>query len=314
MNGKKANRAFLITILCYIGMVLAFAFLPIKAADSLVLNNLICEAIVILPILLFALASGEKLSSFLGFHKIKFSSVCMTGLFTFLSMPLLGLLNLITQLWVENEVAATMESYQAGQMPFLLLYLSVGLIAPVFEEAACRGAYYRSYRRMGGAWKGMFLSSLIFALMHMNFNQAAYAFAMGILAVLLVEASGSLWSSILYHGFVNGSQVILIYGVFRADPNAYSEQAAGMGTDILIYGIAFYLILTAVALPLAWAVLVWIGRNEGRDGALAEIWRERKEKKDKLLTIPFILALILCLAMMTGILFEAVMQIVKIKI
>ena len=313
MNGRKANWAFLATTVCYIGLAYTLAYFFPSVADSLVLSNLLCELVVILPVFLFAAASGEEMASFLGFHKMKISSMLMIGLFTFLSMPALSLFNLISQLWVENEVAAMMESQ--GQIPFGWLFLSVGVIAPVFEEIACRGFFYQSYRKAGGMFKAMLLSALIFALVHMNFNQAAYAFVMGILAVLLVEATGSLWSSILYHGLINGSQAILMYGILQGNPEAYSEQAAVITNDFLFYGIGVYVILTAIGLTLSWAVLVWLSNNEGRGGALSQILRERKEmqplpegefyvkKRDKVVTLPLIIACILCISVMTGVVF-----------
>lgn len=295
MNAKKANWAFLITMVCYLGMVyLVAAFFPMLG-DSLVLSNLLCELVVILPVFIFILASGERPAAFLEFHRMKTGSVLMTVLFAFLTVPALSLFNLISQIWVENEVAAMMESQQIGQMSFGLLYLSVGVIAPVFEEAACRGAFYRSYQRSGSAFKAMLLSALVFALVHMNFNQAAYAFVMGILAVLLVEATGSLWSSVLYHGVINGSQILLMYEALKVSPGVYSEQAGMVTTDFLLYAIGAYLILTAVTLPLSWAVLVWISAREGREGVLSQIWRKRKEKRDRMVTVPLLIAILLCL-------------------
>ena len=300
MNGRKANWAFLITIVGYIGMSCSLVLFFPELANSLFWSNLLCELVVILPVLIFIFVSGERPGAFLGFSKMKTGSALMTVLFSLLTMPALSLFNLISQLWVENEVAAMLESQQAGQMPFGLLYLSVGIIAPVFEEITCRGAYYRSYRKSGSAFKAMILSALLFALVHMNFNQAAYAFVMGILAVLLVEATGSIWSSILYHGVVNGSQILLMYEVLKTDPGIYSSQSEMITKDLLLYGIGAYLILTTVTLPLAWAVLVWISSHEGRDRVLSRIWKERKEKKDKMVTVPLVLALILCLGMITG--------------
>lgn len=309
MSSKKANWVFLITIVCYIGLMLAVAFLFPFLGESLVLGNLLCEVVIMLPIIIFTLASKEKPGDILRIHRIKFRSVPMIALFTLLSMPVLSLFNLITQLWVENEVAAALESYQAAQMPFLLMFLSMGIIAPVFEEITCRGAYYNSYRKSGSGFQAMLLSALIFAVVHMNFNQAAYAFIMGIFAVLLVEATGSIWSSVLYHAFINGSQVILLYSVLKDNPGAYSEQAALMTSDLLICAIAVYLFIAAVTLPLAWAVLVWIGRSEGRSRELAAIWQNRKEKKDKMVTVPFVLALILCIVVMTGLFYSLLLKI-----
>lgn len=310
MNSKKANWAFLITMTGYIGAALTITIFFPFIADNLVLTNLLCEIVVVLPVFIFVLASKEKVGAFLGFHRIKFRSVLMIGLFTFLSTPTLSLLNLITQIWVENEVGAVLEGQQ-DQLPFALMFLSVGVIAPVFEEIACRGAYYHSYRRSGSAFRAMILSAVIFALLHMNFNQAAYAFVMGIFSVLLVEATGSLWSSVLYHGFFNGSQVILLYMMPGEVTDVYGSQEM-ISADILLYGIGVYLIFAAVTLPLAWAVLVWISTVEGRSAALSGIWRQRKEKKDKMVTIPFVVTLILCLAVMTGIAYTMITRISQI--
>lgn len=310
MNSKKANWAFLITLFCYIGLIYVAAFLFPALMDNLFFSNFFVELTVIIPILVFALISGEKLDSFLGFHKIKISTVLKTVLFTFLTVPTLTLFNLISQLWVENEVAVMLEEQQAGQMSFGVLFLSVGIVAPVFEEIACRGAYYRSFCKSGSAFKAMLMSAAVFALVHMNFNQAAYAFVMGILAVLLVEATGSLWASVLYHGLINGSNALLMYGALKADPGIYSGQAVEVTNDFMIYGIAVYLVFAAVTLPLAWAVLVWIGTKEGRSDILTGIWKGRKEKKDKMVTVPFVLGLILCLSVMTGIFAHLMSQLI----
>lgn len=322
MNSKKANWAFLITIIGYFAVVMAIGMFFPFVIDNLVLSNLVCEAVVVLPVLIFVLASKEKLISFLGFHRIRFRSVLMIGLFTFLSMPVLTLLNLFTQIWVKNEVADVLSSQQ-GNLPFALMYLSIGIIAPIFEEIACRGAYYHSYCKSGSAFKAMILSAVIFALIHMNFNQAAYAFIMGIFAVLLVEATGSLWASVLYHGFINGSQVILFYTVLGESMDAYGEGME-ITPQLLMLAIGTYVLFVALTLPLAWAVLMWIGRVEGRSQVLSDIWTkrkqrmphfaglpDRKEKKGKMITLPFLLAVAFCLIIMTGLIEIILEQIVR---
>ena len=286
-------------------------FFP-SIVDNFVFSNFFAEVITLLPILIFMLATKEKLGSFLGFHRIKFRTILMIGLFTFLSTTVLTLANVISQIWVENEIGAVLADQQ-NQLPFLLMFLTAGVIAPVFEEVICRGAYYRSYCRSGSAFKAMIMSAIIFGLIHMNFNQAAYAFVMGIFAVLLVEATGSLWASILYHGFFNGGQVILLYALSAGNVDVYSEETV-LTTDLLLCAIGIYLLLAAVTLPLAWAVLVWIGRTEGRSAVLSSIWSQRKEKKDKMVTVPFVLTLILCFLIMTGILYSLLSALILLRI
>ena len=91
MNGKKANWAFLLEVLGYMALVFGLAWLWPGIMENLVLNNLLCEAVLSLPVLVFMLVSGEKPASFLGFHKMKIRSALMTVLFTFLTMPVLTL-------------------------------------------------------------------------------------------------------------------------------------------------------------------------------------------------------------------------------
>ena len=150
MNSKKANWAFLITIIVYIAFSFAMTIYFPWVTESLFLGNFLVEVVMILPILIFIFVSKEKPAAFLGFHKIKPGSIFMIALFTLLSMPLITLLNIFSQIWVDNEVTLMIDSMGMDQLPFWLLYLSLGIIAPVFEEIICRGGYYQSYKKSGG--------------------------------------------------------------------------------------------------------------------------------------------------------------------
>lgn len=297
MNGRKVNLAFLISIIVYIACVFGAACLFSPLMESIVFNNLLCESAIVLPGLVFALVTEQKPVEFLHFKKIRIGTLLALVPFTLFSMPVITLVNLISQFFVENEAASIMESYRIGSMPFLQLLFSVGIFGPFCEELICRGVYYRGYRKSGSVFKAMFLSALLFALVHMNINQAMYAFAMGVIAVLLVEATGSLWSSVIYHALINSSQVFLMYVMLKANPSAYSEAAGAMSTESMVFALGGYLIIVALTLPAAWALLVWMSGNEGRRGVLPSIWTERKKKEDKLVTVPLILAVILCVVM-----------------
>lgn len=302
MNSKKANRAFLISIILYIAVVNGAAFFLPKLITDLVVSNLLCEAAIGLPIIVFVLLSKEKTTEFLGFHKMKITTLLVIIPFTMLSSPLITLINLVSQFWVRNEAAAMMENYNAMQMPFWKLLFSIGIFAPICEEVICRGAYYRSYRKSGGMFRAMILSSLLFALVHMNLNQAMYAFAVGVLAVLLVEATGSLWASVIYHALINSSQVVLMHLSMKINPDVFSEATDIMTTDTMVLGVAGYLVITALTLPLAWALLVWISGNEGRKGTLPSVWRSRRcVKNDKMITVSLIAGVVICILMMLAV-------------
>lgn len=297
MNAKRANWAFLLTIIAYLLVSVLMVFLPDSVTSSLTLTNLMVEGVLMLPVLIIAAISKERLWDFFGFHKIKPGTILMIGLFTFFTSPVLTLVNAISLFWVENEAVSMLETYQVGNLPLPQFLLSMSVIAPICEEVTCRGGFYRSYRKSGGGVKAMLLSAVLFALIHMNFNQASYALIMGVLAVLLVEATGSVWSSIIYHGLINGGTSLIAYTALKSNPSVYAQQE--ITSELLMYTVGVYLVLAAVTLPIAFAVLVWISKHEGRES----FWRDMKikVKKDKLITIPLIVALILCLLVMTGI-------------
>ncbi|MBQ8878008.1 MAG: CPBP family intramembrane metalloprotease [Lachnospiraceae bacterium] len=280
MNGKKVTLAFIAAML--LDLLCAWViknYFP-QIADNLVLINLICEATILLPGLVFVFASGEKFSEFMGFHKIKPGTLFALIPFTMFTTPFITLLNLITQFFTENAAVNMMTDYNMAEMSLGQMFFSIAVFAPFCEELTCRGVYYRGYKKGIRAFWAMIVSSLLFGLMHMNINQAVYAFGMGILAVLLVEATGSIWSSVIYHGLVNGSQVILMYLMLKMDSGTYVEAASQqITTDMLVYSVALYLVITAVCLPLGWAILVWMGEHQGRPGVLRGIWEDKKIRR-----------------------------------
>lgn len=64
MNGRKVNLAFLISVLLYIGCVFALPLLLPRLFSNLVVNNLICETVMVMPGFLFMLFPGKSLQGF----------------------------------------------------------------------------------------------------------------------------------------------------------------------------------------------------------------------------------------------------------
>ena len=90
-----------------------------------------------------------------------------------------------------------------------LSFLSVVIVAPICEELMFRGLIYQGLRGLG-VWKAAVLSALMFALLHLNINQFAYAFVLGIILSLCVEITGSLYSSMILHFLINSRSVALL--------------------------------------------------------------------------------------------------------
>ncbi len=297
MNAKKVNWIFLAMVLLNITLVVLLLLMYPVFQLGIVANLIVSQIIILVPALIGVLAGRENLIEFAGFRKFKISSALMTVLFTFLFMPLVTLINMISMCFVDNAVAAV--SGEILDTPFFVIFTLMGILGPMSEELVCRGIVYHGYKRTGTMMQALLLSSMIFALMHMNFNQAAYAFAIGVAMVLLVEATGSIWSSILVHVTFNSQQVCLMYLVDYGEQQLQEAQEA-LTTDMMILAISVYLVIAAVTTSLAGCVLAWIAKNEKREDNLRAIWKTRKFKKEgKVITVPLLIAIVIVFFVMS---------------
>lgn len=257
------------------------------------------------------------------FHKVKISTLLMIVLSTFLIMPLVAVFNALSMFFADDAMASLQIQFSNTSFPAMLLM--IGIVGPLCEEFVFRGVIYRSYRkdqweanngcygidRRGGI-RAVLLSAFLFGLMHMNFNQMIYACAMGIFLALLVEAAGSLWASVFCHMFYNSLSVVSMYLSRQSLGSAYEQtvrEAAELTTQQLLMGLSFYLIIAAVTTPIAGCVIVWIAKNEGRQQAFSALFSGRKKQGTDcrqegqgpryLLSVPLIVAIVLCLGFMS---------------
>lgn len=301
MNSKKVNWLFLTTILIHIGFVAGILLYNINIGPlsiSIIPNLLLSQGMILIPALLFAVCSKGKLNEILGFHKIKISSVLMIILFTELMLPVTSVINAISMLFVENTVLQMSSSVLSMSMPVMLLLM--GVLGPLSEEIVFRGVVLNGYKKSGNTIRAILFSALLFGLMHMNFNQAAYAIFLGIVMAVLVEATGSLWGSAVFHMTVNLQNVFLMYisNDMYTDEYIQEAQALTRSKDTLLATIGMYSVIAVVMTPIALCVLAWVAKNEKRDMHLKQIWAGRKENRGKMVTLPLLVAIVLAMAYM----------------
>lgn len=329
MTSKKANWLFLTIILVHIGTVLFLLFGGENITIGIVANFFLSEGILMVPALLFLLLFGRKEDGTEGlggnaaavppmFRRVKLSTLLMTMLCTVLIMPLVTVLNALTMFFTDNAVAALQG--EILDMPFPVMLFMIGIFGPFCEEFVFRGIMYRSYRKSAGIG-AVLLSAFSFGLMHMNFNQALYAFGIGIFLAFLVEAAGSLWASVCCHMFFNSCQVVLMYLSGKLLNSVYGQAVSEAAEEIteqeLMAVLSVYLVIAAVTTPIAVCVIVWIVKNEGRQeavkamlsglpgkkirpdapGQTGEVYGQEKHRY--LLSAPLVVAVVLCLGYMS---------------
>ncbi len=126
--------------------------------------------------------------------KLTFVAIAATIAMAYIVEPIVTLLPQMPQ-WLEDTMKQLLE-----ESPVWISLISVSVFAPFFEEWLCRGIILRGLlsRNMSPAW-AIAISSVFFAVIHMNPWQAIPAFALGALFGYAYYRTGSLKLTMLMH-------------------------------------------------------------------------------------------------------------------
>jgi len=91
-----------------------------------------------------------------------------------------------------------------------LVLASVVIVGPVSEELICRGVLLRGFLENYRVWTAILLSSLLFAVIHLNTWQGVSGFFIGCLFAWFVARTGSLLPAIMGHVVSNGLGVVAV--------------------------------------------------------------------------------------------------------
>jgi membrane protease YdiL (CAAX protease family) len=93
-------------------------------------------------------------------------------------------------------------------------YFAIGILAPVAEELAFRGAVLRALLSWGkNHWVMIALSAAIFALIHGNPAQMPHAFLVGLMLGWMYWRTGSIIPGVAFH-WVNNSVAYVMYNLY----------------------------------------------------------------------------------------------------
>ena len=133
----------------------------------------ISEAIFLVPVLVILFMDHFEPLRGMKLRLIGMPTILWTMLLSLLLLPVMALLNLLTQFLVPNAAAAMLGASTSLPLWVSLLYFAV--LPPVVEEFIFRGVLFQ-YFRPCGLWKTALLTGLMFGLAHLNLNQFLYAF------------------------------------------------------------------------------------------------------------------------------------------
>lgn len=320
---READYLFLALIVIHLAVVALLNVWRPAFLNNMAGSILFTQMLIVVPTLIYFAIKKINPFKYISYRKIDISTILMGILFAFLIMPLVTFINAISMLFTDNAVQSL--SNELINVPFVLNVLLVAVTPACFEEFVFRGAMYHNYKKKGVIY-GAVLSGILFGLMHLNFNQFSYAFVLGIVFALLIEATGSIFSSMIAHFIINGNSVFLIKLYEIVFKKMYGDEGgaklqeflgqataeldgAGLQITICVYGV-IALFTTAAAL----GVLVWLAQHNNRidnipglrkivGGSIAksdeiEVEEMQQEERIPAVRLPLVIAIALCLGYM----------------
>lgn len=92
----------------------------------------------------------------------------------------------------------------ATRPEYILAFLSLVIVAPIAEEVLFRGYLLGKLRKYAPLWLSILITSVLFAVVHFQWNVGIDVFVLSIVLCLLRVYTGSLWAPILLHMIKNG--------------------------------------------------------------------------------------------------------------
>ena len=305
----RTNQVFLYTIITII-------FAGIVQLGQLSSNGailtLISQVILALPSVLFLYneqhimklrrevlkeqGTGRSISTVLCLNKIRPGNIILLVLLTYSVMPVISMINAFSQLVTKASIKETMQQI-SYKNPFAISLFCIAIVPAILEELVYRGVFYQEYRKVKPR-SAILLSSFLFAILHLNIEQFIYAFIMGILFSLVIEATDSLYSTIIMHFVFNANSVILLYMVPEILENT---ETLPMGVREIFASYGFAALIGGVV---AFAIYRQIAKNCGRLDRVTDLLQGKRIEQEKmhrprLVTPSLAIAIGICIVIIT---------------
>lgn len=212
--------------------------------DSLILT-LVCNAVTIAVLLVFYIFDKTKWDKNNLLHKNTVKNPLQYALNIVIAISSCILFNLIMAIVMSlavsvfgEEILSTYNSVSTSiyNSPIYIQVITAVISAPICEELLMRGLVYKRMRSFMRPLYSALISSVIFGLIHGNWVQFMYAFAVGLIATYIYEYTRTLFAPILFHITANAtSTLISLEGV-----DEYAET--------LMYGDAFINVTLALTI------------------------------------------------------------------
>ena len=308
----RVNRLLICMLVTQIPVTLIivrYAYLEPSRARVTAVNLILAQLTILGPALIYLLGFRGKEKGLIPFGRMKILSIFIIIPMTILLSPLVSMISLLSMFFTENVISQSMNELQNFSLASKLFMMAV--LPGIGEELLFRGILYRAYRKKNPV-KAMLVSSFLFGLFHMNLNQFLYAFVLGIVFVLVLEATGNIVVPMIMHFVFNS---IGVFALHYANNSSEVEAAYTQSDSVvaIIQMLPIVVLASAGAYGLYHVVVKLYGtrehlsktfsinRRDSREVAsLEETILTPKERKwqNRIMTPCQLLFIVLCIALM----------------
>ena len=161
-------------------------------------------------ILFTGVRKGVSIAEYLGLKRVTVKQILAVLGITVVFMFLADFAGIFADSSASNEFMLNI--YNTSVWP-VLLWVSLIIFAPIFEEAFFRGFLLEGFRQSRlGPIGAVGLTALAWASLHIQYGiyEIVVIFLMGILFGIVRIKTGSLWSTIIMHAFTNMVSLVLM--------------------------------------------------------------------------------------------------------
>lgn len=303
---KRINRFIPVLFISYILLsILAGTVIGVMDINMPLWGSyLISQAIVLIPALIYVAIHKINIIACMPYRKLRISDGLLSLLFGYALVPTMLFVSNLTSLFSTNYVQDSVQELIA--YPFVVQLLIIAVLPACVEEFVFRGLIYHSYRK-NGILGAAVLSGLVFGLMHLNINQLSYALLMGIVFALLVEATGSMYSSMLAHFAANSYSIIMMQlvsmtsgGSELLEQSAQAAESSMNSVPVIIAQLVMLGLVAAGFLGIAYLLFKKIAVRNGRWEYLKEQLHKgfKPQNGERFITPPLIATVAAALAYM----------------
>ena len=295
-----SNTVFLIGILLvfFADITSIFEFEFLKRIDYFFYSSTI-EFLLVVIVLGYLLINKADIKKTLRLNKLGGLNFLIVIGITICAIPVTGAINFFYNylISISGGVPLAMPMLQINNIKELIFgIIAVGFSAAVAEEIFSRGLVMRGYESFGPG-KMIFMSSLVFTVMHRNIMTLPSIMLLALLLGLVVYWTNSLYAGMTLHFINNSNAVILTFLISKL------RDVFDIGTDVdiegmesllesvtpiyLVVGLGIFIVAGGALIALMYAL-----RYNNKEKIEASKNDIKVEKTSKLAFMPFVLAMI----------------------